>query len=485
MSALHGLILFGVLLQGLDANGRHTVPLKDHIRLTLTADGAPYYRGEPLRLRATALNTSHIPVTSMFPGLDPVAFTQATLFVRRGRASAFQKVDLHPRPSTSSPYPAMTDCKRGPEPKTIHPGQRYEDDFFIPFLVENGARRFMLNDVGRYEFKLRYDPTYEDPNGILESNALVVHVVEPPAAERAAVAAYTVELAGIAWDSLGWSLTEEQTRKAVAFIQRFRSSRLSPPLRDSLYNSLEFGRPVAYPATEEQMRLYRELVAGEDRTPPPDLGVYPSLAALWPPDNAMVRIAVYGGVRAADPMGMEDPSIPITLESITCDDSCDLESDVAGAEVGADDREFELRANRGRSGVGRTYTVTYSATNAAGKRDTSVFTVKVPPYETPPEWSPNNVLYLRGEPVMHAGQRWRAGSSHRSDPRLAPSLMADYNPFWLKERKGTEWDFPLQYDAGDEVVHQGVKYKCLRRHRSTHRLSPHASEVAGLWEEVR
>ena len=66
------------------------------------------------------------------------------------------------------------------------------------------------------------------------------------------------------------------------------------------------------------------------------------------------------------------------LESITCDDACAPTNDIAEAELGTDDREFELRAERKGSGTGRTYSITYSGTDASGNKALATATVVVP-----------------------------------------------------------------------------------------------------------
>ena len=74
----------------------------------------------------------------------------------------------------------------------------------------------------------------------------------------------------------------------------------------------------------------------------------------------------------------KDSSPTVALQSITCDDACVPADDIAGAELGTDDREFELRSERKGSGAGRTYTITYSATDSSGNAATAVTSVVLP-----------------------------------------------------------------------------------------------------------
>lgn len=52
--------------------------------------------------------------------------------------------------------------------------------------------------------------------------------------------------------------------------------------------------------------------------------------------------------------------------------------DITGADLGTDDRSFQLRAERSGSGSGRTYTVVYKATDASGNVATASATVFIP-----------------------------------------------------------------------------------------------------------
>jgi hypothetical protein len=111
-----------------------------------------------------------------------------------------------------------------------------------------------------------------------------------------------------------------------------------------------------------------------DNPPPgPDMKAVASPATLWPPNGRLVAIAMT--ITASDDT---DAHPTVTLTSVTCDDACVPEADIAGAGPGTDDRKFELRGERKGSGPGRTYTITYSATDASGNESRAVTTVVVP-----------------------------------------------------------------------------------------------------------
>ena len=120
---------------------------------------------------------------------------------------------------------------------------------------------------------------------------------------------------------------------------------------------------------------------------PPDLVIAASPGTLWPPNHNLEPITVAVSVNDDT-----DPTPTVTLVSITCSDSggqqkgqggqsaspgCNAE-DIADAAYGSDDREFRLRAERLGFGSGRVYTITYSATDAAGNTATKTITVMVP-----------------------------------------------------------------------------------------------------------
>ena len=111
----------------------------------------------------------------------------------------------------------------------------------------------------------------------------------------------------------------------------------------------------------------------------PRLDVTLSMTTLTPPDHRLVPIVAT--VTATD---NEDPNPSVQLVSIASSEAGDglgdgdLADDIQDAAVGTDDRTFALRAERSGRGRGRTYTVTYAATDASGNRTTVSRTVVVP-----------------------------------------------------------------------------------------------------------
>jgi hypothetical protein len=115
-------------------------------------------------------------------------------------------------------------------------------------------------------------------------------------------------------------------------------------------------------------------------TTPPSLSVALTPTSLWPPNHKMVRIDAT--VNFADSCG---PAPNVVLTSITSSQPDNGQevggtaNDIQDAQIGTLDRSFLLRAERaGGDPNGRTYTVTYTATDASGKQTQIWATVRVP-----------------------------------------------------------------------------------------------------------
>jgi hypothetical protein len=106
---------------------------------------------------------------------------------------------------------------------------------------------------------------------------------------------------------------------------------------------------------------------------PPQVSVKLGPSILWPANNKPAPIVATVTVRDD-----YDPAPEVRLESITCSETLAVD-DVVGADAGKDDRQFSLKARRaGTDMSGRTYTVTYSATDASGNTARATAVVSVP-----------------------------------------------------------------------------------------------------------
>ena len=109
------------------------------------------------------------------------------------------------------------------------------------------------------------------------------------------------------------------------------------------------------------------------------LTAFPSI--LWPPNHGMVTVTI--DVEVSDD---SDPDPQVILVSATSSEPDDAkgggdgktQNDIQGAELGTDDREVLLRAERAGNGPGRIYTLTYRATDQVGNSVEQGVTVTVP-----------------------------------------------------------------------------------------------------------
>jgi hypothetical protein len=111
---------------------------------------------------------------------------------------------------------------------------------------------------------------------------------------------------------------------------------------------------------------------------PPSVTVTVSPATLTSPNHRLVPVTATVTVKDD-----QDPNPVVRLVSIVSSDpdkipGCgDLPGDVQGAEIGADDRSFQLRAEHGPL-RGRVYTITYEARDASGNSQSASAQVTVP-----------------------------------------------------------------------------------------------------------
>jgi hypothetical protein len=113
-----------------------------------------------------------------------------------------------------------------------------------------------------------------------------------------------------------------------------------------------------------------------DNTPPTiTASVDPS--TLWPPDHKLA--VIHANVTVQD----NCPGVSYVLSSITSSEADpDLSGDIV-ASFGTPDTVFSLRSERFGTGPGRTYTITYTATDASQNQSSTQATVVVPHDQRP------------------------------------------------------------------------------------------------------
>jgi HYR domain-containing protein len=159
-------------------------------------------------------------------------------------------------------------------------------------------------------------------------------------------------------------------------------------------------------------------------TTPPQVSFAMTPAVLWPPNHRMVDVGA--SVVATD--ACSEPGLALTsVTSSEFDDSPGVadgntSGDIAGAEIGTADFDFQLRAERNGTGEGRTYLVTYGAVDASGNSSSSSSIVFVP-HDQGGESEP--VLITAGEGAAGTLLQWdpvAGASSYKMIRGLVGSL---------------------------------------------------------------
>jgi hypothetical protein len=161
-------------------------------------------------------------------------------------------------------------------------------------------------------------------------------------------------------------------------------SRIGPEVGQSLTLTQTVGVGVARPYVLRVIDTFAqgdedEAIAKVVDTTPPQLTLSISPTQMTPPNHKLVLITAT--IAASD---ICDANPAIRLVSITSNEpdnglgDGDVPNDIQGAVFGTDDRQFLLRRERGGTGRGRVYTITYSATDASGNQTVRQATVTVP-----------------------------------------------------------------------------------------------------------
>lgn len=116
-------------------------------------------------------------------------------------------------------------------------------------------------------------------------------------------------------------------------------------------------------------------------TTSPTLEVAVDPPVLWPPDHRMVPVSVRFQV-----LDICDPKSQILLGSVTSSEPDDAPGlgdgntvqDIQGAELGSADFDFLVRAERDGNSWGRTYSITYAATDVSGNKSSFTSLLGVP-----------------------------------------------------------------------------------------------------------
>jgi hypothetical protein len=113
-------------------------------------------------------------------------------------------------------------------------------------------------------------------------------------------------------------------------------------------------------------------------TVPPVVSLHMDPDHLWPPNHKMKTVHAILDIEDCDPL------TTVELVSVTSNEpdnglgDGDTAHDIAGADLGTDDRSVQVRAERSGTGSGRVYTFVYRVTDSSGNATEASATVAVP-----------------------------------------------------------------------------------------------------------
>jgi hypothetical protein len=242
-ATLLGMVL-GSSLQGAFTGATHDRPLRDRVALALTSERSTYYVGEVVHLRVSLHNFSSEAVLGAFT-LPPVVGKTRVLY-QRDDAPFAELSHLDAR------HDSFQEIVR------LAPDQTISHDFVVAY---NGAPEALLfSEAGDYRFMVRYRDL-DGPNALLVSEPLGVTVVNAPADQEAALAAYRQGLAFFAQPfPRHRGPSTAQIQAAAQFLESWPESLYSAGVRNGLYAALN-DRVVAGIANEAERALFKKINA--------------------------------------------------------------------------------------------------------------------------------------------------------------------------------------------------------------------------------
>lgn len=368
-------------------------PLGDaDVRVTLSAVKSPIRVGEFTKVRAEWLARRQV---SVLFGAETILVDSGNGFVEHAEASL-------PERTTSALPTVLAEGDRLVTESVLGLTPRDAPDESIGLERLNGSVRLLFDHPGTYRVKLRYED--------VESNEVVIEVVAPTAGDSALLSALSTAPAILSpYGGADGELVEQGESLLntygghvylIPFIRQRFIGRGQPTfdirssidvsqsafaadeilwraengalIFDAAWTRAAYTQVVqAFPGSAAAQRAAEALKDFDDA--PPTLAIAASPTGLWPPNGSMVPINIV--VTVSDNL---DAAPVVRLTAITCDDGCNPATDIDGATFGTDDRIFRLRAKRTGGGPGRTYTVTYTATDSGQLETVATTTVLVP-----------------------------------------------------------------------------------------------------------
>ncbi len=133
------------------------------------------------------------------------------------------------------------------------------------------------------------------------------------------------------------------------------------------------------PNTGAQLTASDTAVVTVSDTTPPMISASPDPSMLWPPNHKLRDVHV--DVLVFDTCDANPQVELVSISSSEPDNATgdgNTQGDIVGADVGTDDRDFQLRAERSGPGSGRTYSALYRVTDLASNHSDFLVRVVVP-----------------------------------------------------------------------------------------------------------
>ncbi|MBI4231006.1 MAG: choice-of-anchor D domain-containing protein [Planctomycetes bacterium] len=248
----------------------------------------------------------------------------------------------------------------------LDPGQPSEE------ILGAGAVLNLTLPLGEHAVGLRVT----DSEGATDGAETVIAVRDSTSPALTCPAAVTEECAGPEGAPVGLMATASDACGGVTIV----SSRSGGADASGTYPL--GSTPVTFTATDASgnVATCATSVTVRDTTPPAVMLTIDPVV-LWPPNHRLVPVGAAWQVS-----DQCDPSATVRLAGVTSSEPDDAPGDgdgrttedIADAETGAPDADILLRAERAGTGPGRTYELTYGATDASGNPASALAVVRVP-----------------------------------------------------------------------------------------------------------
>jgi len=236
---------------------RYPGPVRSELTLSLESEPRQVHVGEPVDL---TVRLKHTGKTALWGGFELSPLAKLMHVQVRKAGQDFREV-VQPYTPSEPRSGALVACF-DVAPRQLRPGD--ELVAAIVLGVDRDERKIVLDEPGRYDLRIRLQDNPRNPNRLLLSNVVTLHVLPVPPEEKAAQTALSADIL-VTLQAEPGLVTATQIRGAAAFADRFPQSLYAKRVRRGLLNALEHRRR----STEEERALYRTLKEEERQAPPP------------------------------------------------------------------------------------------------------------------------------------------------------------------------------------------------------------------------